>query len=105
MVPTFFDILAILQDEEKAILYLLEKNIVPALNTCHACNGTGIKRRGRNWRFSSKYCRKEYSIFKNTLLSITKLKINEIQNLCYLINFWESFSGEEKILEIFKKGF
>ncbi|KII67232.1 hypothetical protein RF11_13868 [Thelohanellus kitauei] len=27
MVPTFYDILAILQEDEKAILYLLEKNI------------------------------------------------------------------------------
>ncbi|KII65364.1 hypothetical protein RF11_15493 [Thelohanellus kitauei] len=94
MVSTFFEILAILQDEEKAILYLLEKNIVPALNTCPANNGTGIKRRGRNWRCSSKYCRKEYHIFKNTLFSISKLQINEVLSLCY---FWLTESKHKQL--------
>ncbi|KII72540.1 hypothetical protein RF11_04355 [Thelohanellus kitauei] len=70
MVPTFFEIFTILQDEEKAILYLLEKNIVPALNTCPAL--------------------KEL----NTLFSISKLQINEVLSLCY---FWLTESKHKQL--------
>ncbi|KII68609.1 hypothetical protein RF11_16299 [Thelohanellus kitauei] len=75
-------------ERRKGIIVFSRKNIVPALNTYPAFNGTGIKRRGRNWRCSSKYCRKEYSIFKNTLFSITKLKI-------YEKNGWASLDFED----------
>ncbi|KII66320.1 hypothetical protein RF11_14210 [Thelohanellus kitauei] len=68
----------------KGNIVFARKNIVPALNSYPACNGTGIKRRGRNWRCSSKYCRKEYSVFKNTLFSIIQLKINEHKQLCLI---------------------
>ncbi|KII65706.1 hypothetical protein RF11_16118 [Thelohanellus kitauei] len=73
----------VFRNENLTIQYLIEKEVLNKPQRCESCGGENINQRGKLWRRCHKICRKELSIFKQTIFSKSKLKANKILELIY----------------------
>ena len=82
---SFFDLKNIFLNENLAIEYLIEKNIIFSNWKC-SCGYICVPNvQCKKYRCYAKKCRKSISIFKNTFFYKSKLKVNDIMHLAY---FW-----------------
>ena len=84
IITPFKELYEIFIDEDKAIDYLFNKNILNKIVRCNKCNFTisyYIKK--RVYRCNNYQCRKQISIFKDTFFYNLKLPINNILHILY----------------------
>ena len=82
--PSLYQLYPYFLDEEQAINYLLEKNILKKYNKCPKCyNNVNYEYKQKRYRCSWYKCKKSLSIFEDTIFYKAKLSINKILYLLY----------------------
>jgi hypothetical protein len=81
--PTLDELKEILFDDEKCVEYLLEEQIIRTLTNCSTCL-QALRLEETHWRCTSRSCRKKISIFKNTMLSNSRLSPSKFILVGYL---------------------
>ena len=81
--PTLISLIDILNDESKCIEWLIENHIVDILDKCERCNDD-IRLSGTTYHCRSRNCRKQFSLFRRSFFSQSKLNCNEILLIGYL---------------------
>lgn len=82
-IPIFKNIQNIVNEEEIAIQFLLDSNILFNNVRCTNCNGP-TKRKRNLWVCIKKSCAKAISIFKGSFFQNSKIKCNEVLHIAYL---------------------
>jgi transposase-like protein len=82
MIPKWKNISAIFQNEDKAINFLFDNNIIQHIEKCPICNSS-TSRSNKIFICQRKGCRKAISIFNNSFFSGCKLPINEVLFIAY----------------------
>lgn len=83
MIPKRSDLRLIFDDEEIAINFVVENNVLYQFTTCDTCGYSPLKLYGRIWKCNRKQCRKGYSIFYHSFFSNIKLPINKVMEIAY----------------------
>ena len=82
-IPTVKELKNILFDEDEALAFMLENNILYRPGTCISCDGR-VSRYKTNWRCTRKLCRKSVSIYTGSCFEQSKLKLCDSLFIAYL---------------------
>lgn len=96
MIPKWKDLNNIFIDEEEAIKFLFENNLIQDIQRCPKCDAP-ISRMKKVFVCKRKACRKNISIFNNSFFSECKLSINDIMFISYN---WINRTRRNKLVEM-----